>query len=218
MINDHLTIDDAFQIMKDQLEFLETVQETIKRFPNQEYLHIGFDAGKLKSKEYVYNLEYKMPVNIMNTRFKGQVIEKKTYKVIEEINVPTVEVAEILKDELRRRRTSFDFRLTYRPDKKTWGIKCGSVNVPLGWFSAVYKDKYRLVVDEQYSIQKELSKVIGWSADRRSRNAIGRKSNDIDFYIDMFSELIPAVLNDDVYAVRKVLTNASDSKAINLLK
>jgi hypothetical protein len=90
--------------------------------------------------------------------------------------------------------------------------------VPLGWFSVVYKDKYRLVVDEQYSIQKELSKVIGWSADRRSRSAIARKSNDIDFYIDMFSELIPAVLNDDVYAVRKALTNAADSKAINLLK
>lgn len=218
MINDHLSIDDAFQIMKDQLEFLGTAREIIKRFPNQEYLHIGFDAGKLKSKEYVYNLEYKLPVHIINTKFKGQVVEKKTYKVIEEIVIPTEEVAEMLEDELRRRRTTIDFRLTYRPDKKTWGIKCGSANVPLGWFSVVYKDKYRVVVDEQYSIQKELSKVIGWSADRKNRNAVARKSNDIDFYINMFAELIPALLNDDVYAVRKVLTTAADSKAINSLR
>ena len=212
MINEHMTIDEAFQAYRTQFDFLETAKEKIKQFPFQEYLHVGFDAGLAKSHEYVYNLEYLLPFELKETRFVGEYKPEGSPTYIK-IDVPT-EWAKA-HQATEHPYIKLSFRLTYRTDKKRWGIKCSEAYGPL-LCSSKYQDKYRVFVNTDYSTMREVNKVL--RGDARQKTAVSRKSADLDFYIRLFQVMLPFLMNDELYAVKSILSDAEMSKAINMLK
>lgn len=212
MINERMTIDEAFQAYRSQFDFLETAKEKIKQFPFQEYLHVGFDAGLAKSHEYVYNMEYILPFELKETRFVGEYKPEGSPTYIK-IDVPT-EWARI-HQAADQPYIKLPFRLTYRTDKKRWSIKCSAAYGPLSC-SSKYQDKYRVFVNSDYSIMREANRVL--SGDSRQKAAVSRKSDDLDFYIRLFQVMLPFLMKDELYAVKSILADAEMTKAINMLK
>lgn len=212
MINEHMTIDEAFQAYRSQFDFLETAKEKIKQFPFQEYLHVGFDTGLAKSHEYVYNMEYILPFELKETRFVGEYKPAGASSYIK-IDVPT-EWARI-HQATKHPYIKLPFRLTYRTDKKRWSIKCSSAYGPL-LCSGKYQDKYRVFVNTDYSTMQEVNKVLRGNS--RQKAAVSRKSDDLDFYIRLFLVMLPFLMKDELYAVKSILADAETAKAINMLK
>lgn len=209
MINTHLTLDEAFQIHKNQMDHLDAALAKIKEFPFSQYLHVGFDSGLAKPTTFVYNLEYSLPLNLNDTRFYGY---KKDSKV--NINVPTSWVKEHLL--CKHPTVSLAFKLTYRSDKDQWSIKCSHV-----YASTTCKDKYKdhtVSVMYEYSVAAEANKVIGWGGDARNKTAVNRKSDDVGFYIKLFQMLLPFLMNDNLMGVRSILADAANTKVLNSLK
>lgn len=212
MINEHMTIDEAFQEYRSQFDFLETAKEKIKQFPFQEYLHVGFDAGLAKSHEYVYNMEYILPFELKDTRFVGEYRPVGSPAYIK-IDVPT-EWAR-MHQATEHPYIKLPFRLTYRTDKKRWSIKCSAAYGPLTC-SGKYQDKYRVFVNTDYSTVQEVNKVLRGNS--RQKAAVSRKSDDLDFYIRLFLVMLPFLMKDELYAVKSILSDAETTKAINTLK
>ena len=209
MINSSLTLDEAFRIHKKQLDHLDAALAKIKEFPFSQYLHVGFDAGLTKPTTFVYNLEYSLPLNLNDTRFYGYKKDSKT-----RITVPTSWVKEHLF--CKHPIVKLAFKLTYCSDKDQWSIKCEHV-----YATTVCKDKYNdysVGVNQDYSVTTEANKVIGWRGDARNKNAVNRKSNDVDFYIKLFQLLLPFLMNDNLMGVRSILSDAANTKALNSLK
>ncbi len=212
MVNEHMTIDEAFQAYRSQFDFLETAKEKIKQFPFQEYLHVGFDTGLAKSHEYVYNMEYILPFELKDTRFEGEYKPAGSSAYIK-IDVPT-EWARI-HQAAEHPYIKLPFRLTYRTDKKRWSIKCSAAYGPLSC-SSKYQDKYRVSVNTDYSTVQEANRVL--SGNSRQRAAVSRKSDDLDFYIRLFQVMLPFLMKDELYSVKSILSDAEMTKAINTLK
>lgn len=209
MINSSLTLDEAFRIHKKQLDHLDAALAKIKEFPLSQYLHVGFDSGLAKATTFVYNLEYKLPFNLNDTRFYGY---KKDSKV--NIDVPTSWVKEHLF--CKHPVITMAFKLTYRSDKDQWSIKCSHV-----YATTTCKDKYNdysVAVNHEYSTVSEANRVIGWGGDARNKSAVNRKSDDVGFYIKLFQMLLPFLMNDNLMGVRSILSDAANTKALNSLK
>lgn len=209
MINSTLTLDEAFRIHKKQLDHLDAALAKIKEFPFSQYLHVGFDAGLAKETTFVYNLEYNMPFSLNDTRFYGYNKDSK-----DTISVPTSWVKEHLLN--KHPVVTLAFKLTYRSDKDQWSIKCSHV-----WASSVVKDKYNgysVAVNSDYSVVAEANRVIGWGGDARNKTAVSRKSDDVGFYIKLFQQLLPSLMNDNLMGVRSILADAANTKALNSLK
>lgn len=209
MINTHLTLDEAFQIHKQQLNHLDAALEKIKEFPLSQYLHVGFDSGLAKATTFIYNLEYSLPLNLNDTRFYGYMKNSNV-----NIDVPTSWAKEHLL--CKHPTVTLAFKLTYRSDKDQWSIKCSHV-----YASTVCKDKYNgysVSVKHEYSVANEANRVIGWGSDSRNKTAVSRKSDDVGFYIKLFQMLLPHLMNDNLMGVRSILADAANTKALNSLK
>lgn len=209
MINSTLSLDEAFRIHKKQLDHLDAALAKIKEFPFSQYLHVGFDSGLAKATTFVYNLEYCMPFRLNDTRFYGY---SKDTKI--NINVPTSWV----KDHLFTKHpvVTLAFKLTYRSDKDQWSIKCSHV-----YATTTCKEKYNgysVGCDHNYSVVTEANRVIGWGSDSRNKTAVSRKSDDVGFYIKLFQQLLPSLMNDNLMGVRSILADAANTKALNSLK
>lgn len=212
MINTNLTIDEAFQIYKKQLDMLETAKSKIKEFPFQEYLHVGFDAGLAKEETFIYNLEYKLPFTLNDTQFIGTAVGAKR-------NLPDIKISQNWVKEhlaIKNPKISMGFKLTYRSDKNQWSIKCSQAYVPL--HCKDHYGDYYVTTDDDCSTIREVNKVIGYAANSKDRTSVARKSNDLGFYIRLFQVLIPFLMNDNLMATRSILSDASHTKLINSLK
>lgn len=213
MINTNLTIDEAFQIYKKQLDMLETAKSKIKEFPFQEYLHVGFDAGLAKEETFIYNLEYKLPFTLTDTQFVGTAVGAKR-------NLPDIKISQNWVKEhlaIKNPKISMGFKLTYRSDKNQWSIKCSQAYVPLHC-KEHYNTDYYVTTDDDCSTIREVNKVIGYAANSKDRTSVARKSNDLGFYIRLFQVLIPFLMNDNLMATRSILSDATHTKLINSLK
>lgn len=212
MINTNLTIDEAFQIYKKQLDMLDIAKSKIKEFPFQEYLHVGFDAGLAKEETFIYNLEYKLPFTLNDTQFIGTAVGSK--RNLPDIKIPQKWVKEHLA--INNPKISMGFKLTYRSDKNQWSIKCSQAYVPLHCKDH-YTDYY-VTTDDDCSTIREVNKVIGYGANSKDRTSVARKSNDLGFYIRLFQVLIPFMMADNLMATRSILSDATHTKLINSLK
>jgi hypothetical protein len=108
------------------------------------------------------------------------------------------------------------FKLTYRSDKDQWSIKCSHV-----YATTTCKDKYNdysVAVNHEYSTVAEANRVIGWGGDARNKSAVNRKSDDVGFYIKLFQQLLPFLMDDNLMGVRSILSDAANTKALNSLK
>lgn len=209
MINSTLTLDEAFRIHKKQLDHLDAALEKIKEFPLSQYLHVGFDAGLAKATTFVYNLKYCLPFTLNDTRFYGYLKYSKV-----NIDVPTSWV----KDHLfcKHPVVTLAFKLTYHSDKDQWSIKCSHV-----YATTTCKDKYNdysVAVNHDFSSVAEANRVIGRGSGARNKNAVSRKSDDVGFYIKLFQMLLPFLMNDNIFGVRSILSDAVNTKALNSLK
>lgn len=209
MINSSLTLDEAFRIHKKQLDHLDAALAKIKEFPLSQYLHVGFDSGLAKATTFVYNLEYCLPYSLRDTRFYGYTKDPK-----DRIEVPTSWAKEHLI--CKHPTVTLDFKLTYSSDKDQWSIKCSHV-----YASTCCKDKYlgySVNVNHDYSVATEANRVIGWGSNSRNKTAVSRKSDDIGFYIKLFQQLLPFLMDDNLMGVRSILSDAANTKALNSLK
>ena len=66
-------------------------------------------------------------------------------------------------------------------------------------------------------IYRTVQTLIGWSAHRKLKNAVARKTTDLDFFKSLFDRLIPAIQNDDRYAVLRLAEDARNNRAIKIL-
>lgn len=213
MINTNLTLDEAFRLHKKQLDHLDAALAKIKEFPFSQYLHVGFDSGLAKATTFVYNLEYKLPFTLNDTQFIGTAVGTKK-------NLPDVKVSqEWVKEHLaiKNPKVTLGFKLTYRSDKDQWSIKCSSAFVPLHC-KGHYDIDYYVMTDDDCSTIREVNKVIGYGANSKDRTSVARKSDDVGFYIKLFQVLLPFLMNDNIYGVRSILSDAANTKALNSLK
>lgn len=220
MINNKMSIDEAFEENTKQFQLYEMARQLIKTFPHNELLHVGFNSGRIKSNELSFNLEYSFPVTYSQTRFKGTHVDKDT-KVVTETDVPY----EWINVEAKHMPNCIDFILKYRIDKKEWTIKpkCFSSNL------YIYRRHYRKMINgKQYEfsvdmetpedgIYKTVQKLIGWKASAKEKNAVSRKTTDLDFFKSLFERLIPAIQKDDHYAVLRLAEDARNNRAIKIL-
>ena len=220
MINTKMSIDEAFEENTKQYQLYEMARQLIKTFPHNELLHVGFNAGRIKSNELSFNLEYSFPVTYSQTKFKGTHVDKDT-KVVTETDVPY----EWINVEAKHSPNLIDFTLKYRIDKDEWTIKpkCFSSNL------YIYRRHYRKMINgKQYEfsvdmetpedgIYKTVQELIGWSAKCKAKNSVARKTTDLDFFKNLFDRLIPAIQNDDRYAVLRLAEDARNNRAIKIL-
>lgn len=220
MINNNMSIDEAFEENTKQFQLYEMARQLIKTFPHNELLHVGFNSGRIKSNELSFNLEYSFPVTYSQTRFKGTHVDKDT-KVVTETDVPY----EWINGEVKHMPNLIDFILKYRIDKKEWTIKpkCFSSNL------YIYRRHYRKTINGKLfefsvnmeipedGIYKTVQELIGWSAKCKQKNSVARKTTDLDFFKSLFERLIPAIQNDDRYAVLRLAEDARNNRAIKIL-
>ena len=220
MINNKMSIDEAFEENTKQFQLYEMARQLIKTFPHNDLLHVGFNAGRIKSNELSFNLEYSFPVTYSQTRFKGTHVDKDT-KVVTETDVPY----EWINVEAKHMPNCIDFILKYRIDKKEWTIKpkCFSSNL------YIYRRHYRKTINGKLyefsvdmetpedGIYKTVQELIGWKASAKEKNAVSRKTTDLDFFKALFDRLIPAIQNDDHYAVLRLAEDARNNRAIKIL-
>lgn len=74
------------------------------------------------------------------------------------------------------------------------------------------------MTDDDCSTIQEVNKVIGYGANSKDRTSVARKSDDVGFYIKLFQVLLPFLMNDNIYGVRSILSDAVNTKALNSLK
>lgn len=220
MINNKMSIDEAFEENTKQYQLYEMAREFIKSFPHNELLHVGFNAGRIKSNELSFNLEYSFPVTYSQTEFEGSHVDPDT-KAITYTKVPY----EWVNDMTKHSPNLIDFTLKYRIDKKEWSVKpkCFSGNVYIS------RRLYRKMVNGkliEYTVQmvtpddgiyKTVQELIGWKASAKEKNAVSRKTTDIEFFKSLFDRLIPAIQNDDRYAVLRLAEDARNNRAIKIL-
>lgn len=220
MINNKMSIDEAFEENTKQFQLYEMARQLIKTFPHNELLHVGFNSGRIKSNELSFNLEYSFPVTYCQTKFKGSHVDKDT-KVVTETDVPY----EWINGEVKHMPNLIDFILKYRIDKKEWTIKpkCFSSNL------YIYRRHYRKMINGKLyefsvnmeipedGIYKTVQELIGWSAKCKLKNSVARKTTDLDFFKSLFDRLIPAIQNDDRYAVLRLAEDARNNRAIKIL-
>ena len=220
MINNKMSIDEAFEENTKQFQLYEMARQLIKTFPHNELLHVGFNSGRIKSNELSFNLEYSFPVTYCQTQFKGTHVDKDT-KVVTETDVPY----EWINGEVKHMPNLIDFILKYRIDKKEWTIKpkCFSSNL------YIYRRHYRKTINGKLyefsvnmeipedGIYKTVQELIGWSAKCKQKNSVARKTTDLDFFKSLFDRLIPAIQNDDRYAVLRLAEDARNNRALKIL-
>lgn len=220
MINNKMSIDEAFEENTKQYQLYEMARQLIKTFPHNDLLHVGFNSGRIKSNELSFNLEYSFPVTYSQTRFKGTHVDKDT-KVVTETDVPY----EWINVEAKHSPNLIDFALKYRIDKDEWTIKpkCFSSNL------YIYRRHYRKTINGKLyefsvdmetpedGIYKTVQELIGWSAKCKAKNSVARKTTDLDFFKNLFDRLIPAIQNDDRYAVLRLAEDARNNRAIKIL-
>ena len=213
MINSNLTLDEAFRLHKKQLDHLDAALAKIKEFPFSQYLHVGFDSGLTKATTFIYNLEYKLPFTLNDTQFIGTAVGVKRY--LPDVKVPQEWVKEHLA--FKNPKVTLGFKLTYRSDKDQWSIKCSQAFAPLHC-KGHYNTDYYVITDDDCSTIREVNNVIGYGANSKDRTSVARKSDDVGFYIKLFQMLLPFLMNDNIYGVRSILSDAANTKALNSLK
>lgn len=224
MINDKMTIDQAFDENAKLFQYYEHARKVIKEFPFQEYLHIGFGAGALKSNELTFNLEYNFVPTYCETKFKGYYQDKETNQWYY-TDVPYEWVNEALK----HHSVLVDFQLKYRIDKDEWTIKPKYVCMPSYINRKVYRkmEHGRLIeYNVKMAIQQDgeadciynaVQKLIGYSAKRKATNSVARKTNDLSFFKNLYARLIPAIKKDSLFEVLQLVQDAKNNRAIKIL-
>lgn len=220
MINNKMSIDEAFEENTKQYQLYEKARQLIKTFPHNEMLHVGFNAGRIKSNELSFHLEYSFPVTYSQTEFEGSHIDKDT-KAITYTKVPL----EWVNDMTKHSPNLIDFVLKYRIDKDEWSIKptcfVGHTFVSRRLYRKMINGKlYEFnvqMVTPNDGIYRTVQELIGWSAHRKQKNAVARKTTDLDFFKSLFERLIPAIQKDDRYAVLRLAEDARNNRAIKIL-
>lgn len=220
MINNKMSIDEAFEENTKQYQLYEMARQLIKTFPHNELLHVGFNAGRIKSNELSFHLEYSFPVTYSQTTFTGTHTDKDT-GVVTETDVPN----EWVNDATKHSPNLIDFVLKYRMDKDEWSIKptcfVGNVYISRRHYRKMINGKlYEFDVQMETpddGIYRTVQTLIGWSAHRKLKNAVARKTTDLDFFKSLFDRLIPAIQNDDRYAVLRLAEDARNNRAIKIL-
>lgn len=220
MINNKMSIDEAFEENTKQYQLYEKARQLIKTFPHNEMLHVGFNAGRIKSNELSFHLEYSFPVTYSQTEFEGSHIDPDT-KAITYTKVPL----EWVNDMTKRSPNLIDFVLKYRIDKDEWSIKptcfVGHTFISRRLYRKMINGKLcefnvQMVTPDD-GIYRTVQTLIGWSAHRKQKNSVARKTTDLDFFKSLFERLIPAIQKDDRYAVLRLAEDARNNRAIKIL-
>ena len=224
MINASMTIDQAFDENAKLFQYYEQARKIIKEFPFQEYLHVGFGAGALKSNELTFNLEYSFVPTYCETQFKGYFQDKDTKQWYY-----TAVPYEWINDVIKSQPTLIDFQLKYRIDKDEWTIKPKCVCMPSYINRKVFhKMEGKRLIDynvkmviqkdgEDDCIYNAVQKLIGYSAKCKAANAVARKTNDISFFKNLYTRLIPAIKKDSLFEVLQLVQDAKNNRAIKIL-
>ena len=224
MINAKMTIDQAFDENAKLFSYYERARKIIKEFPFQEYLHIGFGAGALKSNELTFNLEYSFVPTYCETKFKGYFQDQDT-KQWYYTDVPY----EWINDAVKAQPVLIDFQLKYRIDKDEWTIKPKCACMPSYINRKTYckmergkpiKYNVRMVIQpkgEDDCIYNAVQKLIGYSAECKATNSVARKTNDLSFFKNLYARLIPAIKKDSLFEVLQLVQDAKNDRAIKIL-
>lgn len=224
MINAKMTIDQAFDENAKLFQHYEKARKIIKEFPFQEYLHIGFGAGALKSNELTFNLEYSFLPTYCETPFRGYYQDKDTKQWFY-TEVPY----EWINDAVKNQPTLIDFQLKYRIDKDEWTIKPKYVSMPSYINRKVFRKmegkrlieyNVRMVIQkdcEDDCIYNAVQKLVGYAAECKASNAVARKTNDLSFFKNLYTRLIPAIKKDSLFEVLQLVQDAKNNRAIKIL-
>lgn len=224
MINANMTIDQAFDENAKLFQYYEHARKIIKEFPFQEYLHVGFGAGALKSNELTFNLEYSFVPTYSETKFRGSFQDENT-KQWYYTDVPY----EWVNDAVKAQPNLIDFQLKYRIDKDEWTIKPKYACMPSYINRKTYRKmergklieyNVRMIIQpkgEDDCIYNAVQNLIGYSAESKATNAVARKTNDISFFKNLYARLIPAIKKDSLFEVLQLVQDAKNNRAIKIL-
>ena len=224
MINATMTIDQAFDENAKLFQYYENARKIIKEFPFQEYLHVGFGAGAIKSNELTFNLEYSFVPTYCETKFTGYFQDKDT-KQWYYTDVPY----EWVNNAVKLQPTLVDFQLKYRIDKDEWTIKQKCVCMPSYINRKTYRKmergrmidySVRMVIQkdgEDDCIYNAVQNMLGYKAECKATNAVARKTNDISFFKNLYTRLIPALKKDSLFEVLQLVQDAKNNRAIKIL-
>lgn len=70
---------------------------------------------------------------------------------------------------------------------------------------------------EDDCIYNAVQKLIGYSAKCKATNAVARKTNDISFFKNLYTWLIPAIKKDSLFEVLQLVQDAKNNRAIKIL-
>ena len=70
---------------------------------------------------------------------------------------------------------------------------------------------------EDDCIYNAVQKLIGYSAKCKAANAVARKTNDIIFFKNLYTRLIPAIKKDSLFEVLQLVQDAKNNRAIKIL-